>query len=286
MSRISESTQRAGYNRGDRSSRQRRTFGRKVGLLSVSLASATALLWATTRPGRSADTVRASASDRIPSPASESYRAADAPDRSGASVHEREPRVATTRSAGGESARALTTMPVRGLLVSDTVADLSGIPVFLHGGGGEPLATTCSGEGEFRFDAPEGGSFTLRVGAEDASWVGDIDLATVSGQVRIELPPLGEIAVSVLDPLGTPVPDIEVRSEGKGGRRAHVADAFGEARFVLPPGAHRFYSSDPLLGRGNAAIDVEAGSRLAVEVHLKRGLAVADGTILIPRRAE
>ena len=145
------------------------------------------------------------------------------------------------RAADRESAQDV----LRGLLPAATLdasgIGLDGVPLTLVASSGETQATASSDAGGlFRFERVPDGSYELVVGhasspilAErralrfEAPWM---DLPD------IQLPPLGEFVLEVVDPLEQPIEGVQVRGSGNaGGLIEETTDAAGRIRARARP---------------------------------------------------
>jgi len=131
--------------------------------------------------------------------------------------------------------------------------------------------------GIYRFDAVPAGAYELLVGRATAPVMPERRPLRFTAPSMtfpdIQLPPLGELSLRVVDSLERPLEGVEVRGSGRnGGTIERTTDYDGRVIAKhLPPGHYRLRLSLPALGEQydrRIAVDLEAGKVTEAPVRL------------------
>jgi hypothetical protein len=166
---------------------------------------------------------------------------------------------------------------VEGLVEGPDGAPVPGLPLTLKPmKGGEALTTVTDARGAYLFEVVPDGAWRLFAGHPMSPVAPALDLQVLPPSLhvpRIEVPPLGELAVSVVDEAGLPVEGAEVGGWGShGGRADVVTDAVGEGlvRF-LPAGTYtlRAWAGEGTARRtGRGSVELPSGGSAALVIRL------------------
>lgn len=149
------------------------------------------------------------------------------------------------------------------------------VPVVLEAAaGGARRSAATEANGRYRFDGVRGGNYKLFVGDPQGPLVPARELVFVRPRLtvpEIELPPLGELALSIVDEHDAPVQGARVSGRGEnGGAVSALSDPSGRAtaRF-LPAGQYTLYAEHPDRGHAKVHVAVEAGAPAELRIQLR-----------------
>jgi hypothetical protein len=166
---------------------------------------------------------------------------------------------------------------VEGLVERQDGAPVEGLPLTLKPmAGGESRVTVTDARGAYLFEVVPDGEYRLFAGHPMSPVAPALDLQVVPPSLhvpRIEVPPLGELTISVVDDQGLPVEGAEVGGWGSHGGRVDVTtDAAGQGHVrFLPAGRYtlRAWAGEgPERRTGRAPVDLPSGGSERVVIRL------------------
>lgn len=195
---------------------------------------------------------------------------------------------ASSSASVSEPVRATLTAESRGLRLQLTMVACAALRGSVSSASGDPVqdlpvhvldgdqvlgSTSSSITGGFELPCLPPGTWRVLAGPLRGPLLA-LDQVAVEEQaqpIHLVLPALGGIEVIALDAHGAVVPDLELEAVGPEGRRMELRTDFegrASSRLVLP-GLWRVFGEAGRLGRGNAALEVEAGGTGRVELILR-----------------